>query len=105
MIPTPVLSNSRIRMNKRSVSAGVSEAVGSSRIKIRESRINPRMISTICRSATSSEPAGLLMSNWQPSAVSIIVIFDAEFRCLGKPKRMFSFTVRLGKSNGSCGTR
>ena len=40
--------NARIWLNNLSVSPGVKEAVGSSRIRIRASRIRPRRISTIC---------------------------------------------------------
>ena len=104
-IPTPVASSSCKRLNKRSVSAGVSEAVGSSRIRIRESRISPRRISTIWRSATSSDPARLCRSNWQPSAASKFFIFCMESCFFASPNRMFSFIDRLGKSSGSWGTR
>ncbi|MNT49093.1 hypothetical protein D3C72_1859210 [compost metagenome] len=47
-MPTPRSCNARIWRNRRSVSPGVSDAVGSSRIRIFASRISPRRISTIC---------------------------------------------------------
>ncbi|MNV60608.1 hypothetical protein D3C71_1530780 [compost metagenome] len=47
-MPTPSACSARIWRNRRSVSPGVSDAVGSSRIRIFASRINPRRISTIC---------------------------------------------------------
>lgn len=77
---------------------GVSEAVGSSRIRIRESRISPRRISTIWRSATSSEPARLCRSNWQPSAASKFFIFCMESCFLPAQTRCFLLSTGLGKA-------
>lgn len=64
IIFTLVVSSFCKRLNKRSVFVGVSEAVGLSRIRIRESRISSRRIFIIWRSAIFSDFVRLCRLNW-----------------------------------------
>ena len=108
MIPTPCAFSSPMTRNSRSTSWSLSEAVGSSMIRIRASAPSARAISTSCCSGIDSPRTSASGSIAAPIRSS-----SRRARSRRSPQRtrrqgppgsspiaMFSATVRSGKSAG-----
>ncbi len=108
MIPTPCAFSSRITRKRRSTSWSLSEAVGSSMIRMRASAPSARAISTSCCSGIDSRRTSVSGSIAAPIRSSSRRARARRWRQRTRrqappgssPMAMFSATVRSGKSAG-----